>query len=168
MNSMHHVATDGWNRAYALQTQKPLTLHATIALPDLSLDPVDAVALKGFSHMIVLFKPFDDTFVGLWNQSITGCTTEWVTMLHKQLSDALPQFLRTTESQMVDLRTSQQWLRVMIWQLSISNRLLSSTADHETMTFQYPIDLSRDLLAETSMFSQQAMDVHGVGLVSSI
>lgn len=117
-------------------------------------------------HLIVLFKPFDDTFVGLWNQSINGCTTEWVINLQKQLSDALPLYLESTETQAVDLRTSQKWLRIMVWQLSISHRLLSSTAHDESMTFQYPIELSRELLTEVGQFSQESMEAHGIGLVS--
>lgn len=123
------------------------------------------MALTGFMHLIVLFKPFDDTFVGLWNQSITGCTTEWVSNLQKELSQALPQYLHSTETQAVDLRTSQKWLRIMVWQLSISHRLLSSNAKDESMTFQYPIELSRELLGEVGQFSQESMEAHGIGLV---
>jgi len=117
-------------------------------------------------HLIVLFKPFDDTFVGLWNQSINGCTTEWVVNLQNQLSEALPQYLQSTETQAVDLRTSQKWLRVMVWQLSISHRLLSSNATDKSMTFHYPIELSRELLADVGQFSHESMEAHGVGLVS--
>jgi len=117
-------------------------------------------------HLIVLFKPFNDTFVGLWNQSINGCSSEWVVNLQKQLSEALPLYLQSTETQAVDLRTSQRWLRIMVWQLSISHRLLSSSATDESMTFQYPIELSRELLADIGQFSHESIEAHGVGLVS--
>lgn len=104
-------------RAYALQAQRPLTLHDTINLPVLTDETGDdAEKLMGFIHLIVLFRPFDDTFVGLWNQSIeNGTTVDWISSLQKQLADALPVYLRSTEAQAVDLKTSQQWLRVMIW-----------------------------------------------------
>lgn len=155
-------------RAYALQAQKPLTLHDTIGLPSVWDGDHESPELIGFNHLIVLFKPFDDAFVGLWNQSLDNCNTAWITMLHKQLADALPQYLRSTETQAVDLKTSQQWLRVMVWQLSISHRLLSSTATDASMTFRYPLELSRQLIAESSTFSQQAMEVHGIGLVKKL
>lgn len=59
-----------------------------------------------------LYRPFDDTFVGLWNdRSQTGCTAQWLGQLQQQLSDALPVYLSSTESQAVDLRCSQQWLK---------------------------------------------------------
>ena len=34
------------------------------------------------------------------------------------------------------------------------------------MTFRYPIDIARDLVAVTQQFSKQAMETHGIGLVS--
>lgn len=155
-------------RAYALQRHRPLTLHATIALPSLGEDPAETVELNGFIHLVNLFKPFDDMFVGLWNKAKTGCTTEWLAQLQMQLSDALPAYLHTTESQAVDLRVSQQWLRTMIWQLSISHGFLSSAAADNAMSFRYPIEISRDLIAASSTFTQQAMEVHGIGLIEKL
>lgn len=155
-------------RAYALQRHRPLTLHATIGLPTLNDDPTETAELSGFIHLVNLFKPFDDTFVGLWNKAHVGCSTEWLGRLQNQLSDALPAYLHSTESQAVDLRTSQQWLRTMVWQLSISHGYLSSAAADNAMSFKYPIEISRDLIASTSGFSQNAMEIHGIGLVEKL
>ncbi len=153
-------------RAYALQRRRPLTLHATIELPTLEEDPTESVAITGFIHLVRLYRPFDDDFVGLWNKTRAGCSTAWLALLQKQLVDALPAYLKSTESQAADLQTSQQWLRTMVWQLSIANGNLSSTSPDLSMTFQYPIEISRDLLAATGSLSQRSMEVHGVGLVS--
>ncbi|CAK4031623.1 sucrose utilization SUC1 [Lecanosticta acicola] len=155
-------------RAYALQQHKPLTLHATINLPTLDDDPAETAELNGFIHLVNLFRPFDDTFVGLWNKARVGCTTEWLARLQQQLSDALPQYLQCTESQAVDLRCSQSWLRTMIWQLSISHGFLSSAASDNAMSFRFPIELSRDLVRSASQFSQAAMEVHGIGLIEKL
>ncbi|KXT08232.1 hypothetical protein AC579_1297 [Pseudocercospora musae] len=155
-------------RAYALQQHKPLTLHATINLPTMDEDPAETVELNGFIHLVHLFRPFDDTFVGLWNKARVGCTTEWLARLQQQLTDALPQYLQCTESQAVDLRCSQQWLRTMVWQLSISHGFLSSAAADNAMSFKYPIEISRDLVHSASQFSQQSMEVHGVGLIEKL
>ena len=35
------------------------------------------------------------------------------------------------------------------------------------MTFHYPIEIAKDLVAVTSQFSKQSMEVHGIGLVSA-
>lgn len=155
-------------RAYAIQQRRPLSLHATIGLPTLEEEPCETVQLSGFLHLVKLYLPFDDTFVGFWNKHRAGCTTEFLSQLQQALSDALPQYLQSTESQAVDLRCSQQWLRMMVWQLSISHGLLSSTAADNAMSFQFPIEVSRDLLAATTQYSQQAMEVHGIGLVEKL
>lgn len=104
-------------RAYALQTQRPLTLYDTIDLPIPSQhEGLDAGQMEGFIHLVRLFKPFDHNFINAWNQSIEShATAAWISSLQKQLSEALPQYLRGTEVQAVDLKTSQQWLRIMIW-----------------------------------------------------
>ncbi|GAM86180.1 hypothetical protein ANO11243_041910 [Dothideomycetidae sp. 11243] len=155
-------------RAYALQRHRPLSLQATINLPSLEEDPSETVEISGFLRLIHLFRPFDDTFVGLWNKTRLDCTTEWLTELQHQLTDALPSYLQSTETQAADLRVSQQWLKTMIWQLSISHGYLSSSATDHSMTFQYPIGLARELIASASTVSQAAMEVHGIGLVEKL
>ncbi|KAF4553992.1 Fungal specific transcription factor domain-containing protein 45 [Elsinoe fawcettii] len=155
-------------RAYALQRHRPLTLYSTIQLPSMEEDPSETVELSGFLHLVQLFRPFDDTFVGFWNKTKVGCTTDWLVQLQKQLSTALPSYLESTETQAVDLRVSQQWLKTMIWQLSISQGYLSSQAQDQSMTFNFPLELSRDLVASASSFSQMAMEVHGIGLIEKL
>ncbi|KAK0281653.1 hypothetical protein LTR91_003879 [Friedmanniomyces endolithicus] len=155
-------------RAYALQKRRPLTLYATINLPTLEEDPSETVELNGFLHLVNLFRPFDDTFVGIWNKAKSGCTTQYLAQLQQQLSDALPVYLNSTESQAVDLRCSQQWLRTMVWQLSISHGFLSSAAAENAMSFKFPVEVARDLVASTSHFSQQSMEVHGIGLIEKL
>ena len=165
---LDHFGTNELFRAYALQTQRPLTLHATIKTPDLEENPEEAVEIQGFLHLIQLFKPFDDTFVGLWNQSIDKCDAEWIIALQRQLASALPKYLDSTQTQAVDLRTSQQWLKIMIWQLSISHRLLSSKASESALTLTFPIQLSGEMVAEANQFPQEAMEVHGIGLIKKV
>ena len=117
--------------------------------------------------MIHLYLPFDDTFIGLWNKSRTDCSSFILARLQQQLTEALPLCLDTTQSQAADLRSSQQWLRTLVWQLSIANGYLSSTSPDASMTFHFPIEIARDLVAVTSQFSKQSMEVHGIGLVSN-
>lgn len=157
-----------YRRAYALQRHRPLTLHATINLPTQNDDPSDPQAyhLHAFILSVNLFRPFDDLFMASWNKVRNDCNPAYLVGLQKQLSEALPSYLNSTENQEADLRTSQQWLRTIVWQLSIQNGCLSSSSEDPSMTFQYPVDIARDLVAMTSQFSQQSMEVHGVALVS--
>jgi hypothetical protein len=144
-----------------------LTLQATITLPTPNEDPTEpAPPLTGFIHLVSLFRPFDDMFISLWNKTRSDCSPAYLSALQKQLTEALPAYLNSTENQAADLRTSQQWLRTMVWQLSIQNGCLSSGNDDPSMTFQYPVEIARDLVSMTSQFSHQSMEVHGIGLVS--
>ncbi|KAL9627481.1 MAG: hypothetical protein Q9164_007595, partial [Protoblastenia rupestris] len=155
-------------RAYALQRHHPLTLHATIELPNLDEDCGDRQVINGFLHMINLFRPFDDIFIGLWNKARNDCSTAWLAQLQQQLSDALPPKLNSTPTQAADIITSQQWLRTMVWQLSITNGYLSSTSADSSMTFKYPIEIAKDLMADVSMLPQHALEVHGIGLIEKL
>jgi hypothetical protein len=143
-----------------------LTLYDTIQLPKPEEDPTDTLELTGFVHLIKLYKPFDEKFFGLWNRSIHGAVPSWLVQLQQQLSEALPNYLEGTETQVVDLKMSQQWLKIMIWQLAISHGFISSMASDNTLSFKFPIEISRDLVEMSADFSQRAMEVHGSGVVS--
>jgi hypothetical protein len=152
-----------------LQRHRPLSLQATIKLPSQNDDPSDPQAnhLNGFLLLINLFKPFDEGFVALWNKTKAGCSTPYLAALQQQLNEALPAYLDSTENQAADLRTSQQWLRNQVWQLSIQNGCLSSNNGDPSLTFGYPVDIAKDLISMTSSLSAQSMEVHGIGLVCS-
>jgi len=134
-------------------------------LPTVDEDPTDASSISGFIHLIKLYRPFDETFFGLWNRTRHGAVPSWLAQLQNQLSDALPAYIEGTETQQVDLKMSQAWLKTMVWQLAISHGFISSMASDTTFTFRYPIEISRDLVEMSSAFSQHAMEVHGIGLV---
>ncbi|KAI9769321.1 MAG: hypothetical protein M1839_003744 [Geoglossum umbratile] len=155
-------------RAYALQRHRSLTLQATVGLPTVEEDAREPVDLSGFNHLVNLFLPFGDVFIGLWNKIRTDCSTAWLAELQKKLADAVPAGLKSPESQVADLKTSQQWLRTIVWQLSISNGHLSSSSADSSMTFKYPIEIARDLLAVTGQLSRQSMEVHGIGLIEKL
>lgn len=153
-------------RAYALQRHRPLTLRATIRMPTVNEIPSERVEISGFIHLVNVYRPFDEVFVGLWNKERTDCSTSWLAQLQAKLEASLPADLDCTESQAADLCTSQHWLRTMVWRLS-NNYLSSNAADH-SMTFEFPVTVVRDLLTLTASMSKQSMEVHGIGLVGDL
>ncbi|KAF2735153.1 hypothetical protein EJ04DRAFT_220935 [Polyplosphaeria fusca] len=155
-------------RTHALHKHRPISLHATIHPPSLDDEPSDRQVALGLELSASLYKPFDDTFFAPWNKIRSHANPAWIAQLQNQLSDALPTYLECTEIQAVELRVTQQWLRTMVWQLSVSQGLVSSVATDSAMTFKYPIQISRDLLSMLQQFSQQALEVHGVGLIEKL
>lgn len=93
-------------------------------------------------------------------------------MLQKQLTEATPSNGfgiglgggSLSESQMSDLRASQQWLRTMVWQINMQNA--STGSDESNMSYGYSVEVARDLVSMTSQFSHQSMERNGVTLVS--
>lgn len=154
-------------RAYAMERHKPLTLHPTIELPTTQGEQ-EADMISGFSYLISLFRCIDDEFMALWNKVKTQCSATWLSQLQQQFKDALPAELKTTESQTADVRVTMHWLRIMVWQLSITNGYLSSSSNDSSMTFKYPIEVATDLVHDIQNLSLDAMEVHGVGLIEKL
>ncbi|KIW29106.1 uncharacterized protein PV07_04943 [Cladophialophora immunda] len=154
-------------RAYAMERHRPLSLHPTIGIPSAN-EPHEEERMSGFLCLINLFRCIDDEFMALWNKVKTECSDTWLSQLQRQVADSVPRGLKTTESQMADVRVTLHWLRIMIWQLSITNGYLSSTSAHSCMTFKYPIEVTRDLIQDISTLTLDAMEVHGVGLIEKL
>lgn len=157
-------------RAYALQRHRPLTLQATINQPTLGDDPADPLAhhLNGFILLVNLFRPFDDAFVALWNKGRNDCSASYLSALQKQLNEVLPPYLNVADTQLADLRTNQQWLKTMTWQLSMNSGNLNSNGSDPMMSFQYPINIAGDVLSATSSVSQQTLELLGVPLLAKL
>jgi hypothetical protein len=159
-------------RVYALQKRRPITLQPTIRLPSAGDSPSEAHPLSGFIQLINLYKLFDTTFLGMWNKTAPHGTAtcgnpSWLVKLQNQLTDCLPSYLQpAAESQIVDLTISQQWLRILVWQLALSQHYVASNSHDLTLTFEYPIEVSKELVNMSNQFSTYAMEIHGIGLVS--
>lgn len=155
------------SRTYAIHKHRPITLYPTIHPPSLDEVPSDRPVAVGLELLINLYKTIDDTFVNLWNHVHSHVNPQWISQLQTQLSEAVPSYLECTEAQAVEIRVTQSWLRAMVWQLCVCQGFGTSVSQDASMTFKYPIQISRDLLTMTHQFSQPAMEVHGVGLVSA-
>ncbi|WQF89839.1 hypothetical protein CDEST_14853 [Colletotrichum destructivum] len=151
-------------RAHAIQRQRPLTLQASINPPNSADDPSDPLShqLNSFIMLVNLFRPFDDAFTTVWNKTRSNL---YVATLQKQLNEVLPTYL-CQDGQLSDLRTNQQWLKSTVWQLTHGNM---NSQNEENMNFNYPVDLSRELLMTlASHFPGQGMELMGSGLIEKL
>ncbi|ROW16051.1 hypothetical protein VPNG_02509 [Cytospora leucostoma] len=154
-------------RAYALQRGRPLTLQASINPPTLADDPTDPLAhhLNSFILLINLFRPFDDAYVASWNKSRNNWPAAHINGLHKQLADILPSFLSYGDSQLHDLRTNQQWLKTMMWQLSVNS---GNRNGEDSMFQQYSANMANNLLSGMSSMPQQNSELLNVSLLTKL
>lgn len=119
----------------------------------------------GFRCLVNLYRPFDEKFLSQWNGDHTTCSIESLVQLEESIRNAVPADIDLPDILMSDLRVSQQWLRIMIWQLATTAGFLSTSPEHECMDFRYPLLIARDLCLATWKLSKQSLQTHGVGLV---
>lgn len=151
-------------RAYAIERGRPLTLQATINLPTANDDQSDRTGhqLGGFISMVNLFRPFDDAFISTWNKTRGQLSAQYLNTLQKQLSDLVQSYL-CQDSNFTDHHTNQSWLKSMIWQLN------GNVGGDDSMSFQYPANMSRELLVNmASQFTNQANDLASAGLIEKL
>ena len=156
-------------RAYALQRHRPLTLQRSINLPAASTGP-EATILSGFLDLLSLFQNFDDTFLTLWNFSSENSmiSPESLIRLQNVLKFALLDISDRTEMQQADLLVSREWLKMMVWQLCVTRRLLSSSTTNESMSFQYPFTLARNVVLVSQFLPAEAFEANGVGILEKV
>ena len=148
-----------------MHQHRPLSLRATIEYPRLEGEPTEIVAVTGFRYLLNLFSVVDEEFVRVWNTNRQECPSSWLIQVQHHLTDAFPKDLACTDIQETDLRITQQWLRSIVWQLSTASGCLSSSTPDPFMSFTYPIDIAKQVVAITTKSSHHAMAVHGIGLV---
>ena len=155
------------HRAYVLHKHRPLTLHATISFPT-PCSPPQTGPLSGLLQLVDLFRIIDDDFARVWSKARSQCSAAWLLKLQTHLAESFSSHDDCTEIQRVDLMVTQQWLRIIVWQLATASGCLSSQPVDESMTFTYPIKVSQEVLLATSGLPQQSMEVHGLGFVEKL
>ncbi|ROW03956.1 hypothetical protein VSDG_00961 [Cytospora chrysosperma] len=73
-----------------------------------------------------------------------------------------------TAIQKADLLITQQWLRLIVWQASFRQSLLSWTAPHEGMHFAFPLAIARSTASVLQSLPSSAVEVHGMGIFEKI
>lgn len=73
-----------------------------------------------------------------------------------------------TDIQKADLLMTQQWLRLIVWQSSFRQGLLSTAAPHASFSFGFPLLIARDTAAVLQSLPSRAVEVHGMGIFEKI
>ncbi|TGO56478.1 hypothetical protein BCON_0077g00320 [Botryotinia convoluta] len=156
-------------RSFAILRHKPLTFSKTPALPSTLHDYESPEIHSGFMHLVQSYHLLDSSFVDSWNEaSDAPVSTLTYTALQQQLNLPHPSHLSLTTIQKADILVTQQWLRLIVWQSSMRQGLLSSTAVDESMTFRYPLNIAHSLLSVISSVPIASIEVHGMGIFEKI
>lgn len=120
-------------------------------------------------HLVNSYHLLDSAFVDSWNEAADGpASTLTYTALQRQLDLPHPADMTLTDIQKADILVTQQWLRLIVWQSSMRQGLLSSHAEDESMTFRYPLKIAHSLLDVISSLPTTSIEVHGMGIFEKI
>jgi SP family general alpha glucoside:H+ symporter-like MFS transporter len=112
-----------------------------------------------------LFRPLDEIFFAVWNGSAQGCSKEWLLELERDVRAALPSVLNISDEETANVRISQYWLQIKLWELFPRYGFLSSESEYECLTFRYPLAVTTDCIATTMALSVSSLQMHGIGMV---
>lgn len=115
-----------------------------------------------------MFQPLDEIFFAVWNGSSKSCSKEWLLELERDVRTALPPVLKVSNEEMANLRVSQFWLRIKLWELFPRFSFLSSESVYDCLTFRYPVIVAIDLTTLAMKLPVASLQVHGVGMVCFI
>lgn len=114
--------------------------------------------------MVNLYRPFDDAFTAAWGKTKSHLSSQYLNGLQKQLND-LVQSYACQDGNFNDIHTNQQWLKNTTWQLT--SGVVNGTGE-DSLSFQYPVHLSRELLVNMASQFPVQVDLLGPGLVGFV
>lgn len=155
-------------RSHAIRRRRPITLQITPQAPSLEQTVGNDPELTGFRYLAELFRPIDDTFIALWNRASSNVSKSALVELEGSLRSTVPSAFDLVDTQLANIRVSQQWLRVIVWQLCTRLGFLSSDAADESLTFRYPLRIAHDLAISTWKLPLHSMQMHGIGLTEKV
>ncbi|KAL3476212.1 hypothetical protein BJX99DRAFT_228404 [Aspergillus californicus] len=147
----------------------PATLspHAAFPEDDPALGPYIS---HGWTQVIKTFLLLEPAFLDLWIGDRSQVTVDWVEQKHRELDDELWELevSMLTELQQADLIVTRQWMRTLLWQMAMSNCLLSSNASCPSLSLEMPLRLSDQLRKFLTKISQNTIQVHGSSILSKL
>ncbi|KAI9158146.1 sucrose utilization protein-like protein [Paramyrothecium foliicola] len=154
-------------RSHAIRYRRPVTLQINDETP--GFDTHDET-LAGFWSLAALFRPLDTTFIALHNHEAVSIppSPDSLSFIESTLNSALGPGFNLHNTQKANLRVTQLWLRVIIWQLRLRLGHLVEESYQHSLTFGYPIEVAKDLVLSTRDLPLESFKVHGVGLTEKL
>ena len=158
-------------RGFAIFRNKPILINRLPFLPTEYFDDEDPSILVGFQCLCQLFRLLDEKFVELWRDSApeldgSQIYVQNITAIQHQLNAMSFEMGDIPDIQAADVLITQQWLRLIFWQASMRQGLVSSTANDPVFFYNYPIEIAKTLCEVMSKLPMDAIIVHGAGIVS--
>lgn len=160
-------------RGCAILRNKPISIMRMPFIPREYFDTHDEVVLAGFTELCNLFSTLDEKFVQLWYASdledeSAANPFENVAGIQHDLNKLSFSNTKMTSIQKADVLITHQWLRLIFWQASMRQGLISSASTDEVFYYNYPITIARDLCQVLRGMDYDAISVHGLGIFEKV
>ena len=118
---------------------------------------------SGFKALATLFAHFDEASNSSRRDS--ELTKESLAALQAKLQASVSCASARSKANQTDLVVTQQWMRTLVWQKSMSLMMLSSAPSDQAMSLTFPTKIVGDLLKFNSVLSPECLKPHGFGMV---
>lgn len=145
---------------------------STVAMPGLPVHTCqgeDTSIAAGLQSLHSLFSMLDFNFVSLWNDPSRFASVDKGFPELAALQNHLMQPLDVScisDIQKADVLITQQWLRLVFWQASLRQGLISTSSTHRAFKYDYPLEIASSLCQIVRSLPPVAIQVHGLGIVS--
>jgi SP family general alpha glucoside:H+ symporter-like MFS transporter len=95
------------------------------------------------------------------------CNKDWLLQLELDVRNALPSVLNISDEETANVRVSQYWLQIKLWELFPRYGFLSSGSEYECLTFRYPLAIATAFLGTAMELPVSSLQMHGIGMVQS-
>jgi SP family general alpha glucoside:H+ symporter-like MFS transporter len=147
-------------RSHAVRRNRPITISTSNPSPSL-----EGIHRPGLRYLASLFRPLDEAFFMVWNGAARDCRKEWLLQLEHDLRTALPSILDISDEETANIRVSQYWLQIKLWELFPRYGFLSSESVYECLTFRYPLEVAKEFTSTAIALPVSSLQVHGIGMV---
>jgi hypothetical protein len=160
-------------RGCAILRNKPILITRLPRLPSKNFDDEDPSILAGFICLCRLFALLDESFVDLWRSADSALQADAdqldnIALIQHELAVMSFEEYGLTDIQQADVLITQQWLRLIFWQASTRQGLVSSSAVEPAFSYDYPIVIAKDLCLVMQRLPLDAILVHGLGIFEKI
>lgn len=157
-------------RGLTLLRNKPFTIIWLDSPPEECFEDENPRIIYGLQCLSLLFKLLDKEFLDTWvngsKDTAVAHATQKIIAAQNLLSSTSFDVENLTDIHKADILITQQWLRLVFWQSSMRQGLLSSVTSVEALSYQYPCHIAKSLCAVLESLPARAINIHGMAIVS--
>ncbi|KAG9248916.1 hypothetical protein BJ878DRAFT_485977 [Calycina marina] len=154
-------------RGLTLLRNKPYAIIMFDSPPPETYANEDPRVLQGLQCLNELFVLLDKRFLDTWMQATASGDPEVLSQVlatQTKLAGLTFDVDNLIDIQKADILITQQWMRLVFWQLSMRQGLLSSAAEEPALTYQYPCQIAKSLCIVLETLPMNILFIHGMAI----